>query len=333
MKEGISVIICCYNSVNKLGETLLYLSRQKCNFPWEILVVDNASTDDTKEFAKNELKKYGSEISYKVITENEPGKQYAIKKGLSSSKYEYIVICDDDNWLDENYLQIVCQIFEHNSEIGAIGGLGIPKPEIDPPIWFQNFIHGYAAFPQSTESGFLNGVYGAGMAFRKSIFNKIYGLGYNSILTCRKGDSLSSGGDTEMCFQIILSGFKIWYDDRLKFQHFIPKGRLTWDYLRKLHVGLAKSYVLLNLYEKAISTKNDKLSPFYWAKKAFYYLGIYIKYFPKHYKTYKRGIGSTEEIRHITWRTIGFDYLKYNFSTIRYYKEIIALKNHLNEKQ
>ena len=52
--KGISVVVCCYNSIARIGETLTYLSNQKvpADVAWEIVLVDNASTDRTADFAR-----------------------------------------------------------------------------------------------------------------------------------------------------------------------------------------------------------------------------------------------------------------------------------------
>ncbi|NJN42415.1 MAG: glycosyltransferase [Flammeovirgaceae bacterium] len=53
MEEGVSVIICCYNSSSRIEKTLEHLFQQKTNsrLHWEIILVDNASTDQTKATA------------------------------------------------------------------------------------------------------------------------------------------------------------------------------------------------------------------------------------------------------------------------------------------
>jgi cellulose synthase/poly-beta-1,6-N-acetylglucosamine synthase-like glycosyltransferase len=52
---GVSVVICCYNSSQRLPQTLGHLLAQECevDLPWEVIVVDNASTDGTAEVARS----------------------------------------------------------------------------------------------------------------------------------------------------------------------------------------------------------------------------------------------------------------------------------------
>ena len=318
--KGVSVIICCFNSAFRLPKTLQHIALQQTSISWEVIVVNNNSSDNTRQVAVAEWARMGVLIPFKVVDEPKPGLASARSKGIDTAQDEYLVFCDDDNWLAPNYVENVYELFEKDDNIGIIGGNGSPVTEIEPPFWFEKFIHGYGAFPQSDKSQFVGSVYGAGMAVRK----KCYENQFESLLTGRKGASLSAGEDSEMCFQVRLAGYTIWYDERLKFKHFIPKNRLDWAYLKKLHIGFAKSSIILDLYEKVIN--EQKISTFYWLKKALYYLGIYIKYWPTQYKIYSKGVGSIEEIHHNNWSAIGFEYFRYNFKIVGFYKEINKLK-------
>lgn len=54
IRAGVSIVICCYNSASRLPETLQHIAEQEvaANISWEVIVVDNASTDNTQEIAK-----------------------------------------------------------------------------------------------------------------------------------------------------------------------------------------------------------------------------------------------------------------------------------------
>jgi hypothetical protein len=191
----------------------------------------------------------------------------------------------------------------------------------------------YAAFPQTEKAQFVGGVYGAGMAIRKKCYTSILENKFESLLTGRNRKILSAGEDSELCYLVRLAGYKIWCDNRLQFKHFIPKVRLSWDYLKRLHIGFAKSNVIINLYDFAVNTNCKPLPKLYWLKRAGYYLGITIKYWSKQYSVYKEGDGSVDEINHITWRVIGLEYLKHNWRVKRYYKSICSLKVKLSQEQ
>ncbi|MDB4919633.1 glycosyltransferase family A protein [Mucilaginibacter sp.] len=328
--EGISVIICCYNSALRIEKALEYLAAQMVNdIKWEIILVDNASADNTAEIAGSFWSIIHSDkINLNIVSEPMPGLSFARLRGVSASAYEYLILCDDDNWLDENYLQNVYELFQANKDIGVIGGFGIARFE-DPllkPFWFDNFYHGYAVSLNAGEVENRDTVYGAGMAIRKSVLNMVTRK-YPMFLEDRKKNQLLSGGDSEICMRVRLAGFRVLYSPKLTFIHFLSTNRLTWDHLKKLHTGFAKSNVILSLYNKALNTQSLKLPPFYWLRKALYYCGIYVKYWPKHYLAYSTGTGTTDEIHHITWKNIALNYFEYNFKTMSIYRKICTFKN------
>ncbi len=261
--NGVSVIICCYNSSFRLPETLKYLSLQEGteNIPWEIIIVNNASTDNTVIVAQNEWDQYTlpHTIGFNIVNETRAGLSNAREKGIKESKYEYLLFCDDDNWLNPNYIKLGFEIFNNKPGVAIIGGFGIEAPEISPPKWFEKHKFSYAIGAHGPQSGDITisrgDVYGAGAWFRKSILILLYQNGFKSILSDRKGKDLTSGGDNELCICIKILGFKIWYCEDLKFLHFIPKDRLTLAYLLKLQKGIAKSFCLLRPYYFILNPK------------------------------------------------------------------------------
>jgi len=329
-KEGVSIIICCYNSSSRIEKTLAYLAAQIIkDISCEIILVDNGSSDNTVEVARSVWAEMPSnKIHLHVVSEPQPGLSSARLKGILTSTFEFLIFCDDDNWLDENYVQNVFKLFRANPDVGIIGGFGTAQFEDASlkPLWFDTFYHGYAIGMQAGEVAMVNNVYGAGMAIRKSVLKTITGK-CPMFLNDRKKQELSSGGDSEICCRVRIAGYKILYAPQLTFKHYITTSRLNWNYLKKLHAGFAKSYVVLNLYDRVLISETAELPAFYWLKKGLYYWGIYLKYWPKHYLAYKKGEGAIEEIHHITWKNIALDYFAYNFKTIGIYSKMFALKN------
>ncbi len=262
--NGVSVIVCTYNGASRLAETIRHIAKQKVDpqILWEVILVDNASTDNSKEVTINEWKKHNCNAKLIVVDQPVPGKQLALEKGYQVSNYEYWITCDDDNWLDENFVQLTYEIMSSNPHIGALGGPNEPLCEVKPPDWFNYFKRDYAGGPQpDVHTGIVSEgnitwkrgyVWGAGMIVRRTAWEQLLRDGFRTSMTCRKGTELSSGGDSEACYALVLAGWEIWYDSRLKLIHCMPGGRLSWDYLVRLFRGFGKATVGLELYEKAI---------------------------------------------------------------------------------
>jgi glycosyltransferase involved in cell wall biosynthesis len=250
MVVGVSVIICCYNSTERLPETLKHLWAQQvpANIPWEVIVVDNASTDDTYEFANRHWQKNAiNTINFKVVKQPVAGLIHARKMGLATAAYEYLLFCDDDNWLNETYVTTAFEILQANHNIGALGGMGIAEAE-QPALMDEEAIKQITACGPQTWADTDHWVYGAGTVYRKSILDHLTNNHWQQITTGRKGTSLISGEDVEICLMIYLSGYKIAADNRLTFKHFVPLKRQSITYSNNLQYWLGYTNVLLYSY-------------------------------------------------------------------------------------
>ena len=190
--KGISVIVCCYNSAKRLPETLKYLLAQRVSgFDWEIIVVDNASTDSTSALSADILSKALATEKFKIIYEANPGLINARKKDISAAQFDYLLFCDDDNWLSDDYLQTSMETMEQNPRMAILGGMGEPVFEGEKPAWFNefgvNFAVGDQAPGRKNDLTQVEAVYGAGFIMRKSIFKLLEDLEVPALLSGRKG--------------------------------------------------------------------------------------------------------------------------------------------------
>lgn len=263
--KGISVIICCYNSAEQLPKTLAHLANQLFNptLNWELILVNNNSSDETANLADTLWKSFQSPAHLTIVNESNPGLSHAREKGMSVAKYEFFLWCDDDNWLCDNYVQTAYEVMESHPEIGALGGWCEAAFEGDKPDWFDQQAHFFAVSRQGKVSGDITSkkgcLYGAGMVLRKSHWLQLKQHGFQHLLTDRTGNKLSSGGDTEYCFALRLLGYKIWFDERLFFTHFMDKGRLNLKYLSRLRIARTHSNLILWPYLDLLKGKpSDK---------------------------------------------------------------------------
>lgn len=258
-KKGVSVIVCCYNSSLRLSNTLNALVNQKFDstVPWEIIIVDNASTDDTASIAAQIWQTFNSDIILRVVHEPVPGLGHARYKGINEASYSILLFCDDDNWLAPNYVEGIFTILESDLSIAACGGMGIPVFETSEPYWFYKYAEAFALGSQEInyEDGQLLSLYGAGLALQKTVLDELNQLGFKPLLQDRTGKKLSSAGDTELSYAIVLMGYKLHCSNELKFFHFLPKERLTFNYLSNLFKAFGSDGPVRNLYYAYISKR------------------------------------------------------------------------------
>lgn len=263
----ITVVVCCYNSTARLQPTLEHLVKQelKPQLNFELVIVDNNSTDNTSELAMNIWKSFNTEINLTVVQEHVSGLSHARKTGVNTAKGEIIVFCDDDNWLDDNYLQIAFDFMTNHPQVGVLGGKGMAVSSIKFPDWFPTYQGDYAVGVQALESGDVSSrgyVWGSGMVVRKNEILSLYNAGFNGSLTGRKGSDLQAGDDSEICKWYLIVGKSLYYNELLIFRHFIEAFRLTTEYNKKLNHGFSQSYKALNHYNFIINLLKRKRMSF-----------------------------------------------------------------------
>ncbi len=246
LPNGISIVICTYNGAKRLRPTLLSIFSQQTTveIPWELIIVDNASTDDTAEFCRNMIESNSFENKSKIVFESRQGCNHARLKGLQEVQYKWLLFCDDDNHLYPDYLEKAWSILNDNETIGVLGGQGIPLFEDQKPDWFDKYSKSFAVGSQSKKEGKISihsksQLYSAGSFFRKEVLIKYYDNNYSTIMVGPNGKELTRGEDTEWCLMIQLADFDLWYSSELKFYHYMSKERMTWEYYLKLKTGIA----------------------------------------------------------------------------------------------
>jgi glycosyltransferase involved in cell wall biosynthesis len=276
--HGVSIIICCHNSERRIADVLSHLQLQKFDrkVDWEIIVVDNASTDNTGITVMQVWDK--KPLTFlKVVNERKPGLIYARLTGVLEAQYDIISFIDDDNWVEPRWIEKVFAIFEKDTMIGACGGKPFAGFEKDAPAWFTEFQGNFAIGDQQEESGYVNKsrsfLWGAGLSVRKSLFQEIQKKGYRWTMTGRKGNLLLAGDDSEICKAVLLMGYKLYYQKDLTLVHYMPEERLTDKKLTRMNYGFGLGLPYLFLFDVKIKRKKFYLVEFgkliVWAVMSF----------------------------------------------------------------
>jgi glycosyltransferase involved in cell wall biosynthesis len=331
-KVGVSIVICTFNGKHRLPNVLSSIIRQETSvfYDFELIIVDNLSTDATATFCNDYLSQAAISFPWQIVTEQTPGLNHARLKGLKEAQYEFVLFCDDDNVLSDNYLNVASEILLSNSAIGALGGCGIPVFEGEKPEWFDCYSYSFAVGAQALQDGFMikypSELYGAGTFFRKSPLLELFNKGFKTIMSDRKGNTLASGGDVEWCYLIQLLGYKLYYEHRLVFWHHMPQQRMHWEYYLRLKKGISSG--VCNLLPYGCLFRNRNMSPILyfttWFTKMIFALLIYFKL--RLHAFVKVNSNTIEQELAITiWREKLFSYRR---NSIQSYKHFIQLKNY-----
>ncbi|MGH2645317.1 MAG: glycosyltransferase, partial [Chitinophagaceae bacterium] len=263
--KGFSIIICCYNSARILPVTLGYLANLISPEGWavEVILIDNCCTDNTSSVAREVWEENNSPFKLYIIKEKPPGLSAARVRGIEAARYDYLVFCDDDNFLNKDYLLVASNILFENESIGALGGYAKPVQQNIPSYWPGDF-NIYGCGPQAEQSGKTMILHGAGIIIKKDAFTKLKMVGFNFMLSDRKGDKLSSGGDYELCYAVALTGYDVWYEASLKFSHFIEESRFSWEYCKRFIRESAPALDVLEVYRYCFIDGERRLILFYF---------------------------------------------------------------------
>src|SRR4029079_4559769 len=89
-----TILIATYTRAEYLRDTIRDLARQQVPDPWEVVIVDNNSTDGTRAVVEEEARNFPGKLEYNF--EPVQGKPAALNTGLAASRGEIICFIDDD---------------------------------------------------------------------------------------------------------------------------------------------------------------------------------------------------------------------------------------------
>jgi glycosyltransferase involved in cell wall biosynthesis len=249
----LSVIISTHNPhPERLWRTIESINSQTLSIAeWELILVDNASTDfSTIEQLGLPLPKNSN-----TVREDRLGLSFGRLAGIRRSCGDILVFVDDDNVISEQYLEITQNVFERIPGLGLGGGRSLPEWERgDPDPWvsesFANLALRDFGEAELLGSSTMPPTYpawapiGAGMVARKdALASWITECVQDGAPTGRRGRKLSSGEDCDIVMYALADGWQVGYFPDLILTHLIPSSRLTRTYLGRLNYEIAKSWV------------------------------------------------------------------------------------------
>lgn len=263
-----TVAIPTYNGASRLPELLERLHAQVGTeyLSWEIIVVDNNSSDRTAQVIQSYQEKWQRPYPLKYAFEARQGAAYARKRAIELASGSLIGFLDDDNYPMSNWVAAAYVFSQKYPQAGAYGSQIHPDWEVEPP---QNFSR-ISPFLAITERGNLPLLYNprnnllppsAGLVVRRQAW--VESVPINPILTGRNTKSMLTSEDLEMLSYIQKSGWQVWYNPEMEIYHRIPKFRLEKDYLIPFFRGIGLSRYI---------TRMINIKPYYRPFAFFAYL-------------------------------------------------------------
>jgi glycosyltransferase involved in cell wall biosynthesis len=243
----ISVVICTYNRAKSLATTLDSLAAQQMPdaAAWEAIVVDNNSTDQTREVAESYCRRHPGLFRY--VFEGQQGLSRARNAGIRAAQGEIVVFTDDDIIAEPTWLNNLTAPLA-GSEWAGGGGRVVPPQDLKLPEWLtvggEKDLVGalLPIFDLGNEAGEMKRPpYGANMAFRKNMFEK-YGTFRVDLGHC--GGKLVSGEDVDFGNRLIAAGERLRYEPSAVVHHPVPEERLTKRYFRAWWFGFGQTRII-----------------------------------------------------------------------------------------
>jgi glucosyl-dolichyl phosphate glucuronosyltransferase len=230
----ITVILCTYNRCRSLAKALESTAALRLpeSDEWEILVVDNNSTDKTREVVENFCRQYPGRFRY--LFEPRQGKSHALNAGIRESRADVLAFMDDDVTVDPGWLEHLTAPLDDGRWAGA-GGRILPQQTFRPPPWLslseRHALGPLALFDPSPDAAELfEAPFGTNMAFRKGVFDR-HG-GFRTDLGPRPGSEIRSE-DSEFAHRLMTAGEHLRYERSAIVYHEIPESRLQKKYFLK----------------------------------------------------------------------------------------------------
>jgi glycosyltransferase involved in cell wall biosynthesis len=247
----LSLVICTRNRAAQLVETLKRVSAMQSRLKWELIVVDNGSTDRTSAV----LAEYAAACNHpmQMIIEQGRGVSCAKNAGWRSTRSGIVVCIDDDCYPAKDYLDSIFECFSNDPKIGFVGGRILLHDPTDRRITIQESLEPLSFPPGSfIRPGCIQG---ANAAYRRAALSEVDGFD-----PWFGGGAPFSGEEIELMARISAAGWYGAYDPKPVVYH--HHGRKTamdeWRLMRWYDRGSGAYYAkcMLNKGMRNVYVKN-----------------------------------------------------------------------------
>lgn len=250
-----SVVICTYNRSHNLPGCIERLARQEGvdGLDWEVVVVDNNSTDDTEAVVERLAAE--APIAIRYVFEGEQGLNYARNRGVAESEGGYFCFVDDDILVGPGWLAALHAALEQNDADAVGGRIHLDESLVLPP-WIRPDMYGFLGHQDYGDEPFqMDGKerypFGGNMAFNRRVVDRI---GHFNPKLGRKGagqkrGELFKGAETDYFHRLAKAGGRIYYEPKAVVYHQILPFQITKRYFRTIHSNAG--------YQKAFTDQTD----------------------------------------------------------------------------
>jgi glycosyltransferase involved in cell wall biosynthesis len=240
----ISAVICTHNRVGCLPRCIESLIGQGLEAErYEILVVDNGSTDGTRQVCG----RYERIPNFRYIHEPVPGLSQARNRGLREAAGDFIGYIDDDAEAEPQWLGNALLSFATDPPPDWVGGSVTLVWEEDPPSWLTDYYYGALGWVDWGDDARVldpasEWLVGCNSLFRRQTLEKFGGF---DTRLGRKKELLLSGEEVQLHHKIRAAGGTFYYHPAVHVRHHVSRERITPKYFyRRYYWGGITDYVM-----------------------------------------------------------------------------------------
>jgi glycosyltransferase involved in cell wall biosynthesis len=242
----LSVVMCTFNRADLLRGAVTSVLAQHADVtpPFELVVVDNNSTDGTREIV-HQLASIDDRVRYTF--EPQQGLSYARNAGIRNARASLVAFIDDDLLAEPDWIAALVRAFHEYPDVDIVGGRLLPVWPVAPPVWLTRdhwaplalSDHGDEPIVVTVERPIC--LVGAG-ACRREVFDAV---GTFATDFQRVRDGIGSLEDHDFMLRVLRTGRKALYDPRIRLSAAVQANRLDRAYHRRWHTGHGHFHALL----------------------------------------------------------------------------------------
>jgi glycosyltransferase involved in cell wall biosynthesis len=237
--------MCTYNRGHLLAGAMRSILAQRASAPFELIVVDNNSTDGTRDIV---VQLAAADPRVRYVAEAQQGLSHARNAGIGAARAPIVALIDDDVRAEPAWLEAVLRAFDEYGSVDVVGGRVLPVWPAPPPRWLTPdhwaplALVDYGDAPLWISPDRPLCLVGANLSVRRSTLDRV---GPFATDLQRVRDRIGSLEDHEFLLRVLRRGGKALYDPRIIVAAAIQPDRLEHRYHRRWHAGHGHFHALL----------------------------------------------------------------------------------------
>ncbi len=236
--KNLTIAICSYNRAERLPGLIKALRSLKCPVPFDILIIDNNSTDQTQTVVSTLACENGPPV--RTIIESEQGIPFARNRAITETiNSTFLLFIDDDELPSEHMLERAIYALDTEGAECVGGKIDIDFSEHKRPKWlgddllpfFGKIDYGDSPFWITDRS---TPIWSGIVAYQTTLFTNNSDLRFDSRYN-REGKGIGGGSDGILFQQLLAENIKMRYQPEMAVNHFVDEWKLTRSYFLKLH--------------------------------------------------------------------------------------------------